>query len=224
MSWSIASAREELRTLLSDGPTDRIVYRKKVFGEIGTGNLRFRTFEFRRVTDFTTAVAPLGVWKNGSLLSAVSISADFPDTGDFVLANTVVLADGDILEASYYVQWFIDSEVDEFMKGSTQWLGMGPDPTNIPDGLQPSALKYGAAEAYQKLAIRWTLHTSETFRLEDSPDGVQVNNAQKFTDMAKYFRSEALKLRDEYWTRQGQYLQPLFHSNVGRVRDIPPRV
>lgn len=223
MSWTTSTT--ELRTLLSDGPKDRFRYRKKVFGEVNATNRMFRTFEMRRSTSLTTATAPLGVWLNGVLLSNTLVVADYQETGDFKLAAspTLVLADGDVLEASYYVQWFLDSELAEFMQRAAEWLGLGANVTVVPAGLQPAALKYAVSEAYQKLAIRWSEHMSETYRVEDSPDYKQTTNAQKFLDMSKTFREDATNLRDQYYTRQGQSLQPLFGTVLGNVSRVTPR-
>lgn len=219
MPWSTAVT--DLRTLLSDGPTDRYNSRKRCFGEInGTNNL-FRTFEFRRITDFTQAVLPLGVYINGSAVPATGISADYPNTGEFVLSTGHIPIDGDIVEASYYNQWFLDSELTDFLNTASNWLQSSIDYTVLPNGLWPAALKYAASEAYLKMAIRWRTFLSEMYKVEDEPKKPGTGPSEEYTRMAEIFREEALKSRDDYYTRQGRNLQPLFGSVLGNVRPMP---
>lgn len=212
----------DLRTLLSDGPEDRYNSRKRCFGEVNGTNNTFRTFEFRRITDFTTATTPLGVYINGTRLSESDISTDYLNTGEFVIgASGSIPVDGDVVEASYFNQWFLDSELQDFLKVASNWLTSSDDYTQIVGGLTPSALKYAASEAYLKLAIRWRTFLSEQYRVEDEPKKPGTGPADEFIKMADTFREEALKSRDEFYTRQGQALQPLFGSVLGNVRRMP---
>lgn len=212
----------DLRTLLSDGPEDRYNSRKRCFGEVNGTNNTFRTFEFRRITDFTTATTPLGVYINGTRLSESDISTDYLNTGEFVIgASGSIPVDGDVVEASYFNQWFLDSELQGFLKVASNWLTSSDDYTQIVGGLTPSALKYAASEAYLKLAIRWRTFLSEQYRVEDEPKKPGTGPADEFIKMANTFRQEALKSRDEFYTRQGQALQPLFGSVLGNVRRMP---
>lgn len=217
--WS--NAIEDLRALLSDGPTDRYNFRKRCFGELNGTNTRFKTFDFRRITDFTTSAASAGqVFLNGVPVPATGIAADFILTGEFQLVTPPV--DGDILEASYFQQWFIDSELDSFLQTGSRWLFSSGDYVNItPDGLIPAVLKYAASEAYLKMSIRWRTYLSDGFKVEDVPKEAGKAPADPYIGMAKTFRDEALALRDEFYKRQGQALQPLFATISGRVRNLP---
>jgi hypothetical protein len=218
MSWATPTA--DLRTLLSDGATDRYRYRKRVFGELNGTNVMFKTFEFRRVTDFTTAATPLGVYLNGVRLLPAAIASDYPNTGEFTLVTAPI--DGDVIECSYYVQWFLDSELTDFVVKATNWLGLGSIPANVPDGLIPAAMKFASAEAYLKMAMRWREHLSDTYRVEDSPkEGTTVGD--EYIKMSELFRKEATQNRDEYYRRQGQPLQPLWGVVVGNVPNTTPR-
>lgn len=217
MTW--AAPTTDLRTLLSDGATDRYRFRKRVFGEINGTNLSFKTFEFRRITNFTTAAAPLGVYKNGVRLAVIAISADFPNTGEFTLVAAPV--DGDLIEASYYSQWFTDAELENFNRLGTNWLGYGDTPGQLAQGLIPACINYAASEAYLKLAIRWRENASETYRVEDSPSPTASNQTDEFTKLAEAFKDRAKSLRDDYYTRQGQSLSPIFRSIQGNVRKMP---
>lgn len=217
MSWTTSTA--DLRTLLSDGPTDRYRFRKRVFGELNGTNTLFKTFEFRRVTDFTTAALPLGVFKNGTLLSTSAIAADYASSGEFALVSAPI--DGDIIEASYYIQWFTDAELNEFLLRATNWLGLGDQVANVPDGLIPAAKEFAAAQAYLKMAIRWAEHMSEIYRVEDAPDKSTTDKIQSFRDLAEMHSKTAKSYRDDFYTRQGQNLQPLFGTISGAVRTMP---
>lgn len=218
MAW--ATALTDLRVKLSDSATDKLRAFKRVFGDVDGSNKRFKTFEFRRVTDFSTAVSPLGVYVNGSLISSASIATDDTASGFFTFVTAPSASD--VIEASYYVQFFLDSELQSFLRLSTQWLGLGDDYNNITLGLQPAALQYAASEAYQKLAARFSEHLSETYRLEDMPDVQRQALISEYKNAAAQAREQAHGLRDEYYKRQGQPLAPLFAVNRGFVRNVVP--
>jgi hypothetical protein len=218
-TWSTAII--DLRTLLSDGSIDRYSSRKRCFGEINGINTTFKTFEFRRITDFTTAIIPQGVYIDGMILPATGISADYINTGEFVLNPSFAPSAGSIVEASYYTQWFLDSELDDFLKTASNWISSQNDYTVTPSGLQPCILKYAAAEAYLKMALRWRTFLSEMYRVEDQPHKPGTAPSDEYTKMSETFREQALKARDEYYTRQGRSLQPLFGSVLGNIRQMP---
>jgi hypothetical protein len=218
VSWTTST--DDLRKLLSDGPTDKYFYRKKVFGDINGTNKNFKTFEFRRVTNFVTEPGGtfLGVYVNSTKVTA---TADDYATGEFTLTTAPV--DGSRVEATYYAQWFLDSELDEFLTTGSQWLGRGSTVSNIEDGLQPAVLKYASGEAYQKLSLRWVQHMSETYRLEDAVDPKTNQIVDPYDKASIAFKKEAEVLRDDFYKRQGQYLSPLNKSLAGRVREIAPK-
>jgi hypothetical protein len=215
-TWTTAVA--DLRTKLSDGPTDKLMAFKRVFGKIDGTNTLFKTFEFRRLTNFTTATSPLGLYVDGALTPAAA--ADDISTGYFTVASAP--SDGSVLEATYYIQWFLDAELDVFLKTSAQWILGADDPANIPEGLRPSALSYSAAEAYQKLALRWVQRQSETYRMEDAPDPKNRDIAKQYQDAADALRKTALEQRNDYYSRKGQALAPTFGMVRGNVKDVPP--
>ena len=70
MQWSTSVA--DLRAWLNDGPTDKLVSRKRCLGRIDGSNKIFKTFEFRRVTDFTTATSPFGVYVGPTQIGPLS--------------------------------------------------------------------------------------------------------------------------------------------------------
>jgi len=215
MSWT--TYIDDMRRLLSDGPKDRLRHRKRVFGQVDGSNVVFKTLEFRRITDFTTAGAPEGVYVNGV---TATVTTDDTDSGEFVLDTAPV--DGDVVEATYYTQWFTDAELTGFIDEAANWLKIG-NKTNMPIGLQPAALHYGLQSAYQKLAIRWAEMLSETYRLEDTPKENVIKMADSYRQAAKDMHTKSMALRDDYYKGAGaqhsQYSRPL----LGEIRDVPPR-
>ena len=120
MTWT--TARSELRTLLSDNTNDKPRNRKPILDKQDGVNQTFTTFETRRITDFTLATTGFeGVFVNGS---RATVTADDLIAGQFTLA--VAPADTDTVEASYYLQWFLDSELDTFLKSAAPRLSPKP--------------------------------------------------------------------------------------------------
>lgn len=226
MAWAnSATAILALRSLIFDGPTDKLCSMKKVLGPIDQVNTVFKTFEYRRINDFTTATSPFGLFKNGSAVALISITADDTGSGTFMLDPLYVasLTARDVLSATYYYQWFFDADLDVFLQNASTWLGLGTTYTNLPDGLNASAIRFAAQEAYEAAAMKYSTRMSETYKLEDAPDETILKSIQAFKDMADGFMDKARDFRDDYYTRQGQSLSPLFAFGLGRVRDPVPR-
>jgi hypothetical protein len=223
MSWPINTAVSELRTLLHDGPTDKYRHRKRVFGQVNGTNLRFKTLEYRRVTDFSDAAAvyPLGVFVNETLLAPASVPTDFIAEGEFTLL--VAPVDGDVVSASYYIQYFTDAELTTFMENAAKWLIQTADTTNLDACLQQSALRYGAYEAYQKLAMRFIERLSETYRLSDQPDPDRQTLVTQFKSLADDFFKQAVEVRNDCYGRSGKNLQPSWGFSQGRIMDPQPK-
>lgn len=219
MSWSTAVS--DLRTKLSDNATDRLRAFKRVFGDVNGVNTIFKTFEFRRITDLTSATGFLGVYKNGVRLANAAISSDDIVTGYFQLAAAPV--SGDVIECTYYSQYFLDSELQSFLRLASNFLAAGDDYTQIIGGLQTAALTYASAEAYQKLALRFADTFADTYKMQDMPDGEREKIIIQFKKSSEDARAEAMKLRNDYYeNRQGQALAPLWGSSLGGVLDVPP--
>lgn len=220
MSWD--TAVDDLRIKLSDGPTDRLRAFKKALGIADGTNTRFKTFEYRRYTDFTVALPPEGIYINSIPLPATGVATDATGSGFFTLlappdANATV-------EATYYLRWFLDNELDEFLRIANNWLGMADDYSNLDTGLRPSALDYAAAEAYTKMAMRWVEAMSEVYLLQDAPRDAASQEVNYYKGMADLFRKNAKSLRDDFYTRQGQSLSPLraFYTR-GVIKTEPNR-
>jgi hypothetical protein len=216
MSWTAGVT--QLRNLLSDGDKEKLRYRKRCIGQIDGTNLIFKTFEFRRVTDFGASNAPEGVYVSGTL---VDIDEDFPDLGEFTLLTAPV--DGDVVEATYYIQWFLDTELTDFLNDATQWLGLGDDFTVVPIGLQHAAKFYAAKLACEKLSLRWAEYISETYMMQDAPKTNDRSPVEKFIALAKNYFEQASLARKNYYQRNDEAEAPLFANAVGRISDVAPK-
>lgn len=216
MSWLTAVV--DVRKIISDGATDKLAYRKKVMNLINGVNLTFKTFEFRRVSDFTSPSGPIGVFLNDA---SVSVTSDDVGSGEFVLSAAPV--DGDVLTATYYWQWFLDSELDEFLTDAAEWIGVGSDYTNITEDLRPAAKEFAAHKAYQKLVSKMAVNLAETYQLYDAPDKKRFDPVSMYMKISKDKYDLALKLRDDvYDGRKGQAKAPRSVTISGTVRDVPP--
>lgn len=226
MAWpDQPTAINALRNLLGDGPTDKYCYQKKVFGTINGINASFKTFEFRRVTSFTSATSPVGVYLDSALLPTSDIVSDDTVSGEFSLSPVVAsgLTNRNVLTATYYYQWFEDAELITFLQNASTWLILGTAFQNIPDGLNSSLLRFAAQEAYEKAAMKYSVRASQTFKLEDAPSEDILKSVAAFKDMAEGYMEKAIQLRDDYYTRGGQALQPLYSFGLGSVVDPVPR-
>jgi hypothetical protein len=222
MSWT--TAVDDLRTKLSDGPTDKLRAFKRVFGDVNGTNERFKTLEFRRVTNFVTVdySSNLGIYINGARVTPDYISMDDPETGFFAFDAAYIPTSGMVIEATYYLQWFLDAELESFLRIATNWLGLGDTYANIQPGLRPAALLYATADAFTKLASRFSETMSETYRLEDMPDAKRFEIIAAWKASAKESMDAAITARNDFYSRQGQNFAPLYGMAVGAVRGVGP--
>jgi hypothetical protein len=227
MAWpSSAAAILQLRNLLFDGPTDKLASQKKVLGVIDGVNTIFKTFETRRVNSFAaSAPFPQGLYLNGSPVLVTNVIQDEPISGVFQLGPSAVPSNltRDSLTATYYFQWFEDSELDQFLQNATSWLGLSNNYINIPDGLNASALRFASQEAYLAISNKYSVRMAQTFQLEDAPNEDVLKSIQAFQSMAKDYMASAETMRNDFYTRQGQALAPNFNFQLGKVWDPTPR-
>lgn len=225
MAWpNTATAITALRNILFDGPKDKRANGKKVLGVIDGTNATFSTFEYRRTIPFTSATGTIGVFKSGTNITS-SVLTDDTDSGIFTIASSAIpSATGrDVLTASYYYQWFVDSELDQFLQNGSSWLGLGVTYTNIPDGLNVACLRFAAQEAYEAAASKYSTRIAEVFQLEDAPSEDILKSVEAFHTMADNFLAKAETMRDDFYKRQGQSLAPNFGFALGAVLDPKPR-
>lgn len=221
MPW--LTANSDVRSLLNDGPTDHRAYRKRVLNRLDGTNKRFKTEEWRRLSNFKTDAGPaIGVFKNGVRLDqATEINSDDVEIGEFEVTTAPV--DGDILECTYYFQWFLDTEIDGFLRKAVEWLNLGTDPDNVPPGLQPAASYYAVQEAYHKLCSKYASLESHQFRLEDAPDPKTKTPVDYYRMLANDARKKAEELRKGYYEGAGEQYAANFASIPGAVPRVQPK-
>ena len=211
------TAITDLRNALSDGPEDRYNYRKRCFGDPNGINVAFKTFDGRRLTDFTVSG---GVFVDGIDATSGGVATNNLITGEFTLVTPPTA--GQIVEGSYYSEWFLDSELDTFLQIASRWCTGTNDYTTTSDPLIDALIKYACAEAYLKMAMRWRTYLSEGYKVEDSPKDSPTYNTDSFLKMSQEFRQEALTSRTEFFnTRQGRAMQPLSVNIFGGIRRLP---
>ncbi len=219
MSWDLSTAILDCRKILSDGPTDKLRYRKKIIGQIDGSNKTFKTFEMRRITALVGAAAPSGIYLNNALTTVVSEDLI---SGEFTLSATA--NDGDLIVGTYYVQWFNDDEITQFLSSAAEWILSIDDSTQITPDLRPAAKAYVASEAYSKLSLRFAENLAETYQLHDAPDEKRFNPVTAYSKMAADKLKMAFELRDDvYKDRKGQAKAPRFATISGRTKDVAPK-
>jgi hypothetical protein len=215
VTWT--SALPDLRTLLSDNGTDKLAWKKRCVGAPNGTTKDFKTFDIRRTASFVGALYPIGVFVNDTL-SVVAL--DDIESGSFQLATAPL--EGARIEATYYHQWFTDTQLSSFLNSASNFLGLAGNVANITSGLQPAALKYAAADAYQELAVRYARMISESFRMEDLPKDSLKQVIDSYEKLAEAYREQSKQLRDDYYQKQGRQLNPAGSAVWGTARDPKP--
>lgn len=217
MSWTTSNS--DLRALISDGAQDKYSFRKALFGNLNGTNKSFKTLDQKRITDFSASpAAPLGVFINNV---AATVDTDYPIEGELVLHTAP--ANGDLVEASYYSQWFLDAEINEFLTTSTQWCASVDDVTSIESGLRPAILHYAASQAYQRLSLWFVRNLAATYKNEDDKTGGINPQAKLYAQSATSEMKLAETLRSQFYTRNDKYKSPMTRSLSGRVPSIQPK-
>lgn len=216
MSW--ADPTTDLRNLIGDGAKDKERKLKQLVGQVDGTNKTFFTFEKRFLTDFTAPATPEGAFVNSTLVAVTSQDAPI---GQVVL--TVAPDPGDIVEATYYFQWFENSELETFLRSASNWIGIGNDPTKIEGGLQPPAKYYAAQEAVHKLSIQFANSNSAIYLMEEGPKEKKVALVNHFRTLSKDYTDKAMKLLSHFYKGQGAQDGPVFASIAGAVPSVVPR-
>lgn len=209
----------DLRTLLSDGPTDKLRANQKIFGTQNGTNLLFKTFEFRRVTNFADpdTLPPLGYYLNDVLQTSAVVASDDPITG-YTTFTGLTIGPDDLLNATFYVQWFTDAELTTFLVLASNWIGQDDQYGNTPSGLKTALLQYAMGQAYQKLALKYAESLQSTYRLEDKPDPEFLKLVSAYQDAADNYLGMAKDTRDDFYSRKGQSLSPYSRNVIGNIR------
>lgn len=219
MEWDLPTSINDCRITISDGPTDKLRYRKQVIGQVDGVNLIYKTFEMRRVSPFVGATQPIGIYVNDA---PVAVTSEDLASGEVYL--TVPPNEGDRVRGTYYVQWYTDAEMTQFLVSAAEWILSIDDSTQITMDLRPAAKAYVAHQAYKKVALRFAENLAETYQLFDAPDGKRFDPVSAYNKMANDELKNAFELRDDvYKDRKGQAKAPRFGTISGRTRDVAPK-
>ncbi len=228
MGWP--TAQNDLRVALSDGPLDRLRSQKRVFGVQNGGNTIFKTEEHRRTTNLSAtgnAAFPCGVYVDGAPLSPTLISIDDPQSGYFQLVSSSAAPwapsagplDSNKVTATYYAQYFLDTDLAGFLSQAATWLGMGTDATQISTDFISAAMEYAKGKAYDKLSQLAAENLSQSYQLEDAPDTKNESMVDVYRRLSQQAMKNAYTARDDVYTRKGQSKAPRFASISGNVKN-----
>jgi len=213
-AWpDLATAISDLRTFLSDGPTDRPVKQKKLVGECDGTNTEFFAWEER--------VVPGSLVVNVDFTPVAATLTD-PVMGLITLASPP--AGGSTVRARYYYQYFLDAELQlALMDAATQIQG-SDDVTTIESAMKIVVLNFGGYFGYKKQAIRWAQRMSDKWILKESPEeGDNLSKSNLFDKLARTFMDEARILRDDFYKRQSRQLAPAAAMMKPRIPRVGPR-
>lgn len=213
---SAAVARADLRTFLNDGPQDRPVKGKQVFGPVDGTNRQFITWEDRLVA--------------GTLVVSVNLTdltpADYQEIDDVmgIFTLTTAPAAQQIVRARYFFQYFLDAELDAALQMAAVELVEDDNIVAVPIGLKNAALNFAGSFGYQKQAIRWAQRMSQRFLLEEEPTNEDLQaRPNHFLKIADGMYRQAVLMRDGYYMRHGRRNVPAVAVNKPRLRPLAPR-
>lgn len=218
---SYDSAISELRQLIADTEFHKKATKKKLIGSIDGENKQFITYD-KRLLENTVEIFVNGVSVNftveDSIKGLINLNAA-PDK------NTKV-------EANYYWQFWIDDELKNFLnkgaEATSQWTSAIPDNAylSILPGLKTPALMLAASLANRSL-IQYLVNRrhSEEFLLEqdgndDAGFSQMIGALQKIAD--QYWK-DGIKMRDDFYQRQGKRNAPAFAIKQNSLRQYGPR-
>jgi hypothetical protein len=208
-----ATARDNLRRFLNDGPQDRLRKSKPLLGMINGDNTRFFTYEDR-------IVEPFGVHVTVDLVDVTS-TLDDAVIGQVTLASPPPT--GAQVRAMYFCQYFLDEDLDEALQGATQQIIETDDVTQVPVGLKMAALNYAGHFAFTKQAIRWAERMSEHFVLEDAPaEGQMTQTANHFLTLARSFFTTANTMRESFYKRDSRRQAPAWGVYQPQIPPVGP--
>ena len=214
MAWTTAISDVTLH--LSDGPTDKPAMQKALIGVVNGTNKIFKTFDARVLTNFTTSVAPFGVYVNDAL---VAVDAHDLESG-FIVLHTAPQS-GDTVHANYYHQWFNDTQLGQYLTSGAMFLNKGIFYDTLEEGLRVIALEYAKYLAYNEMAARTSRTIADTFRFEDG-SGKDRSAEPNFNRMATACYDKAMEMRKDYYSGAGRQHIPSFVLSRGNVKDVAP--
>lgn len=213
---SAAVARADLRTFLNDGPQDRPVKGKQVFGPVDGTNRQFITWEDRLVPNTLVVSVNLTDLTPGQFTEVDDVM------GIFTL--TTAPAAQQIVRARYFFQYFLDAELDSALQMAAVQVVDDDNIVAVPMGLKASALNLAGSEAFTKQAIRWAQRMSQRFLLEEEPTNEDLQaRPNHFLKIADGYYRKGVLMRDAYYMRNGRRNVPAVAVYKPRIRPSAPR-
>ena len=221
---SYASAVLELRQLMSDSDMHKKSTKKKLIGKIDGNNVEFYTYD-KRIVGSTLELFVTDAANNEAQLLNSEYSLEDPVKGFVKLEKA--LDPNSKITGNYYWQFWIDSELKNFLNKGAESIGQFTD--SIPDntymaiqaGLRQAALFFAAHLCVNSLIqLEMNRRHSEEFLIEQ--DG---NDDKNFTAMITAMRGQskdywdrAVIMRDDFHKRVGKRNAPAFAIKLGSVR------
>lgn len=209
----LATAVSETRAFLNDGPQDKPVKRKQLVGNVNGSNTQFQTWEDRLVP--------------GSFIAFVDFTqvpvVELDDIQGVVQLATAPTP-GQVVRGRYYYQFFLDSEMQEFVQRGAAMIVESEDVTLVAPGLKDACMSFAGYFGFRKQAIRWAHRMSDRFLLEEEPLVQEpIARPNHFEQIAQKFYDEGRVLRDDFYKRHSRSLAPAFAMFKPRIPPIAPR-
>lgn len=211
------------RVKFNDTPSDHFS-RETLNSQIFDGNQsRFRTLNRNIIDAAAGAPADPAILVQGS--PVVPTSFDFV-SGVFVLASQPAV--NATLQAEYYFLLISDADYLEFAKDASRFVGTEPVFTALTDQAKFDPLLAEAAELYMAGLAAKKMSNLASWYYDANAGNKSFNKGQiatNFKNMAKEFQEEAMKKREDVYTRHSQREAPAFgYTNMpGVLRPFPPR-
>ena len=181
---------DDLRMRIQDGPTNKLaVHKPALQGDIDGSNKIFILLEPRYVAASLKAY-----------LNSASVTATALDNLSGMVELATAPASGK-LTFSYFWQYFLDTELDLFLRQGAGNVGM-TDYTLADVSLQPVIVEYAASYAYLFLATEWVRSMSEKIQLSDAPQQTGIPVPNHFLQLKKDAWNTAEGMKKEYYTGQ----------------------
>lgn len=217
MTWT--TALTDLRTELQDNADNKYALRKNVFGSPDGTLVEFATIEGRYVpASLVVYAAPPG----GGTPSVVTVS-DTTGWEQGIFRLQAAPQPRQLITASYYWQYFTDTEITNFLKTAASRVGITDYTTTPVDGLERVVLNYACAAAYRFLSSQWIRKISEKVLLKDSPVSENDTRSNLFLKQAQDYEKMGNDERIEYYKAQGRRYKPSFSTSQGNITPWTPR-
>lgn len=146
-SWSESAAIAQFRSIVGDGVSDHFVYKTKPYPSPDGLTKQFFAGHHRIVS------STLSIFLQGASL-AVSGTPDY--TGGYFTVTTAPSPSGNF-QASYYYQWFTDTEIVSFLTSAANALRFDTvDDSGIAIGLRPALVTMAASDAFYRKAAEYS--------------------------------------------------------------------